>query len=95
MAFGLSALISSITAWARPTSTSAAEMSSESADPKDARLTIRFAYQTGLMPELTSFVVKKTTPFLKIITAWCDKHNRKKPAFRFMFDGDKINDEDT
>jgi len=70
-------------------------MSSESANPKDAKLTIRFAYQVGLLPEVTNFMVKRTTPFLKVITAWCDKHNRKKQAFRFMFDGEIINEEDT
>ncbi len=63
---------------------------------KEGKLTIKFAWMSGgLLPEMTSFVVKKTTPFQKVIDAWCNKYNRKQKAYRFLFEGEIVNAEDT
>lgn len=58
---------------------------------KEGKLTVKFLWEA----EVTSFVVKKTTPFQKVIDAWCNKYNRKQKAYRFLYEGEFVNGEDT
>lgn len=41
------------------------------------------------------FKVKPTTPFKKIFAAYCTRQKVSADAFRFHFDGTRVNDDDT
>lgn len=41
------------------------------------------------------FKIKKTTQLKKLMDAYCSRMGTQKGSYRFLFDGHRINDEDT
>ena len=45
--------------------------------------------------QVIEFKIKKTTPFRKLMSAYCDRTKLAQNTVRFTFDGSRINDSDT
>jgi len=45
--------------------------------------------------QVIEFKIKKTTPFRKLMSAYCDRTKLAQNTVRFTFDGSRINDGDT
>ena len=69
----------------------------ESEAKEEKRLTLKFAHQKGsLLPSVTTFLVRASTPFAKIFKAWREKENvGAGNAFRYHFDGKLVSPDDT
>eukprot|EP00823_Brevimastigomonas_motovehiculus_P005509 TRINITY_DN4073_c0_g1_i1.p1 TRINITY_DN4073_c0_g1~~TRINITY_DN4073_c0_g1_i1.p1 ORF type:complete len:119 (+),score=30.07 TRINITY_DN4073_c0_g1_i1:52-408(+) len=64
--------------------------SEEKAKPQTLKIKVKTAEN-----EEVFFQVKKTTPFSKIINAYCKKTELEKASVRFSFEGKRIHDTDT
>eukprot|EP00095_Tigriopus_kingsejongensis_P005229 snap_masked-scaffold585_size130225-processed-gene-0.8 protein:Tk05229 transcript:snap_masked-scaffold585_size130225-processed-gene-0.8-mRNA-1 annotation:"ubiquitin" len=45
--------------------------------------------------QLIQFKIKKSTPFRKLMNAYCDRQKLSQSAMRFMFDGNRLLETDT
>ena len=73
-----------------------ARPSSPAAMAEEKRLTLKFAYMKGnLAPSVISFLVRDSTPFAKVFKAWREKEGVSESGFRFLFEGEKMNPDDT
>merc|ERR1719210_2892675 len=61
-------------------------------DKNNEQLNLKVIGQDG---EIVQFKIKRSTPFRKLINAYCDRSRLSASTVRFMFDGNRINDTDT
>lgn len=62
------------------------------ADEKAEQLNLKVIGQDG---QVVQFKIKKTTPFRKLMHAYCDRMKLTQSAIRFMFDGNRLRETDT
>ncbi|XP_002734041.1 small ubiquitin-related modifier 3-like [Saccoglossus kowalevskii] len=69
-------------------------MSEEKKDvkPEGDHITLKVSGQDGTVVQ---FKIKRHTPLKKLMNAYCDRQGLERTAFRFRFDGQPINEEDT
>ena len=59
---------------------------------EDENINLSVVDQSGGAP--VQFRIKKTTPFRKLMDAYCNKLGLSKEAVRFTFDGNRIREQD-
>lgn len=69
------------------------EMDSKSdAEKNSEQLNLKVIGQDG---QTVQFKIKRSTPFRKLINAYCDRSRLTSSTLRFMFDGNRIDEMDT
>lgn len=58
----------------------------------DDRISLRIVGQDG---GEVYFKVRRNTPFIKISKAYCERKGVSPQSIRFLFDGQRVNDDDT
>lgn len=56
------------------------------------RISLRIVGQDG---GEVYFKIRRNTPFIKIAKAYCDRKGVSPQSIRFLFDGQRVNDDDT
>ena len=67
-------------------------MSAKDEKSKEEQLNLRVVGQDG---QVIQFKIKQSTPFRKLIHAYCDRQKLAANAMRFMFDGQRLKETDT
>ncbi|KAI6656978.1 Small ubiquitin-related modifier 3 [Oopsacas minuta] len=66
------------------------EMKSEPSS-EDSHLNLKVMAQDG---SVVQFKIKRRTPLKKLMTAYCDRMGKQLNSLRFVFDGNRINEDD-
>ena len=61
-------------------------------DDKSEQLNLKVIGQDG---QVIQFKIKKSTPFRKLMHAYCDRQKLTQSTIRFVFDGNRIKETDT
>lgn len=61
-------------------------------DDKSEQLNLKVIGQDG---QVIQFKIKKSTPFRKLMHAYCDRQKMIQSTIRFVFDGNRIKETDT
>ena len=59
---------------------------------EDSHLNLKVMAQDG---SVVQFKIKRRTPLKKLMTAYCDRMGKQVNSLRFVFDGNRINEDDT